>query len=46
MNALQGAVPEDVRGKVTSSVTAILQKQKKNSNGVPSVSNFSGVTSE
>ena len=28
MNALQGAMPEDVRGKVTSSVTAILQIQK------------------
>nr|GFB79549.1 putative alpha/beta hydrolase fold protein [Tanacetum cinerariifolium] len=45
MTALQGAVPEDVRGKLTSSVTAILQNQKKNSNGVPSVSNVTGVTS-
>nr|GEV41488.1 putative alpha/beta hydrolase fold protein [Tanacetum cinerariifolium] len=45
MNALQGIVPEDVRGKLTSFVTAILQNQKKNSNGVPSVSNVSGATS-
>nr|GEV90657.1 RNA-directed DNA polymerase, eukaryota, reverse transcriptase zinc-binding domain protein [Tanacetum cinerariifolium] len=39
MNALQDVVPENVRRKLTSSVTAILQNQKKNSNGVPSVSN-------
>ncbi|GKD32264.1 hypothetical protein Tco_1247773, partial [Tanacetum coccineum] len=45
MTALQGAVPEDVRGKLTSSITEILKNQKKNSNGVPSVSNVTGVTS-
>ncbi|KAK1417442.1 hypothetical protein QVD17_26569 [Tagetes erecta] len=38
MNALQDAVPEDVRGKLTSSVTTILENQKKNLNGLSHVS--------
>ncbi|MFS7933812.1 putative alcohol O-acetyltransferase [Helianthus anomalus] len=33
MNALQDAVPEDVRGKLSSSVITILENQKKTLNG-------------
>lgn len=44
MNALEGAVPEDVRGKLTSAVTVILQNQKKNLNGLPSISRIPDVT--
>lgn len=44
MNALQGAVPEDVRGKLTSAVTVILQNQKKNLNGLSSISSLPDVT--
>ncbi|KAI3714466.1 hypothetical protein L6452_21420 [Arctium lappa] len=44
MNALEGAVPEDVRGKLTSAVTVILQNQKKNLNGLSSISSVPDVT--
>ncbi|XP_076909559.1 uncharacterized protein LOC143566863 [Bidens hawaiensis] len=39
MSALQDAVPEDVRGKLTSTVTTILENQKKNLNGTPAALN-------
>ncbi|KAI3789934.1 hypothetical protein L2E82_02741 [Cichorium intybus] len=45
MNALQGAVPEDVRGKLTSAVTGILENQKKNLNGLSSISKIPDATS-
>ncbi|KVH94043.1 hypothetical protein Ccrd_003900 [Cynara cardunculus var. scolymus] len=44
MNALKGAVPEDVRGKLTSAVTVILQNQKNNLNGLSSISSIPDVT--
>ncbi|KAJ9538819.1 hypothetical protein OSB04_031552 [Centaurea solstitialis] len=44
MNALQGAVPEDVRGKLTSAVSGILQNQKKNLNGLSSIRSIPDVT--
>nr|XP_043626809.1 uncharacterized protein LOC122598278 isoform X2 [Erigeron canadensis] len=45
MNALQVAVPEDVRGKLTSTVSAILQNQKKNLNAFSSNIHAPDVTS-
>ncbi|XP_076925174.1 uncharacterized protein LOC143587900 isoform X1 [Bidens hawaiensis] len=39
VSALQDAVPEDVRGKLTSTVTTILENQKKNLNGTPAALN-------
>ncbi|KAL8234764.1 hypothetical protein R6Q59_020864 [Mikania micrantha] len=43
MNALQDAVPEEVRGKLISSVTAILENQKKNFNELSRVPGTSAI---
>ncbi|KAL4589374.1 hypothetical protein LXL04_002280 [Taraxacum kok-saghyz] len=37
MSALQGAVPEEVRGKLTSAVTAIMESRKKIADGLSNV---------
>ncbi|XP_023750757.1 uncharacterized protein LOC111899113 isoform X1 [Lactuca sativa] len=43
MTALQGAVPEEVRGKLTTAVTGILESQKKTLNGLTSITKIPDV---